>query len=507
MMKINKITILLAFLALVLASCRKDHYDVSNVHGVNAEGEMLLPIGSDSFTMMDMMKRFKIDSIISCADDGSLSFDYFYEDYGVINGGELLRFKDLEYDAHFEMANPYIGNLPDFDDTVVSLRHTIEFEAEHVKVFEAKMKSGQLDFDVASNLGILQHVVLSTPDIKDASGNDFVMEFYPQSDSFGFNLAGLHYLTDSPNTLTINCEIRCAYVHTIASELFVDLKIEGTDLAFSEMKGFVESYDSRNSIDTTFSLFPGNLSGMLEVDDVTLRLSERNTFGLGARLVVDTAMVMSDGIEPYSVIEPLPLVVELPEQLEFTEVYSRKVDGRITPTGGRAVASSVFTVNPTGEEEMVTIADTCNLDVRVDVSLPFSFNTSEVQYLDTVDLDLSELRLPEFVKTLTLELTFVSTLPLNLEGQFFMYDSENEIVTDTLIGEGKLIEASFDGYPKSTTISIDVTEERIEKVLHSDRIIMQYALDTDARNVKITADQKLGVFVKAKASYDGVVEF
>ena len=504
-MKNSKVlTILVLLLAFV--SCHKEHYDVTHVHGINAEGEVLLPIASKSFTMMDMMERFQVDSIISCSDDGSLSFDYFYESYGVVSGEKLLRFNDLKYEGHYEIENPYVETLPTFEDTVLSFQHTLVFETEHISVLEAKMKSGHLDFSVASNVGMLRRVKLSSSDIKDASGNDFVMDLYLQSDHFGFDLAGLHYKTETANSLKINFEVQCTYVQNLDPVLFVDFTIEGRDLAFSEMRGFVEPYDSRNRIDTTFNLFPDNLSGMLEVNDVKLRLSERNTFSLDARLTVDTAMVMGEGITPYSILEPLPLVVELPSQQTFSEVYNHILSGKINPSGGGVVASSLFRVNTSDITEMVSISDTCNLDVRVDVSLPFSFNITEVQYIDTVNLDLAELELPDFIEKLTLELTFTSTMPVNLRGRFYMYDSELGIITDTLVGDGKMIEASFDGQPTHTTVSIDITEERVEKVLRSDRIIMLYELDTDARNVKLNADQKLTLFVKVKAKYEGDVE-
>ena len=45
MSRLVKITLLLCTLCL-LASCRKDHYNLGNVHGVNVNGELLLPLAS-----------------------------------------------------------------------------------------------------------------------------------------------------------------------------------------------------------------------------------------------------------------------------------------------------------------------------------------------------------------------------------------------------------------------------------------------------------------------------
>ena len=506
-MKINRIILFFCLFASLFASCKKNHYEVTNVHGINVEGELLLPIGSKTFTMMDMMERFHVDSIVTCADDGSFSFNYFYESLGVLSGDEILRFKDLLYEEHYSIDNPYVETLPPIQDTVLNFQRTLEFQADHIEVLEAKMKSGNLDFTISSNVGMLQRVRLSTPNIKDAEGNDFVLDFYPQSDHFSFDLNGLHYHAETTNSLTLNCELCCAYVPTIEPQLYVDIKIEGSNLAFSEMTGYLEPYESRNRIDTTFVLFPHNLSGVLGVRDVLVRVSERNTFGVDARLIVDTALIMAEGIEPYSVFDPMPLVMDLPAQNDFGEAFRQTLSGKITPKGGNAMASSLFIVNTSNMDDLITVYDASTLDVRVDVMLPFSFVVNDVQYLDTINLDLAEIEMLDLIEQLTLELVINSTIPVDLIGRFYMYDSERDIITDTLVGDGKLIGASFDGLPTNTTFSLDITQERIERLLHSDCIIMRYMLDTDAHNVKLNANQRLSLFVRVKAKYDTIVEF
>ena len=505
-MRVNRLFIVLCLSVVLLSSCKKSHYDVSNVHGIDVEGEMLLPIANKSFTMMDMVERFQIDSLITCSESGELSYNYYFEDNDAVDGNKLLRFKDLNLTAHYAFINPYVTEPPTITDTMLRFAETIVFESEHISVFEALMKSGSLEFRMESNVGNLQRVVLRSPNISDGQGNDFVLDAQVQNNTFGFDLTNLHYLSDTANALTFDFELYCYYYPTNDPELYADIKIVGRDVAMRSMRGFVEAYGDRNSIDTLFSLFPDNVEGFLEVEGVSLRLSERNSFPMDARLVVDTALVMGEGVEPFSILEPLPLEVDLPTQKVFSEVFDRTLHGKINAWGGMVYASSDFIVNPSGLNDMFTVYDTCNIDVRVDVDIPFDFKVDEVRYLDTVNMELSEFSLPDIIECLTLDLTFISTMPLNLNGRFFMYNSENEEITDVLLPDSQLIQASFDGQPTTTTVSIDITEERIEKVLGSDRIIMAYELDTDARNVKLNANQKLTLFVKAKVKYDGVVE-
>ena len=505
-MKFNKLFVVFSLLCVLFAACRKEHYDVSHVQGVNAEGEVLLPIASKSLTMMDLMQRFEIDSLIECHADGSMAYGFCYEHLGALRGDELLHFKDLSYEQHFTFENPFLDvQVPSFD-TMLHFDHSVVFEAEHISVLEAVMRSGHFNFGFESNVGILQRAVIRSSDIMDAEGNAFEMDVVVSAGTVSFDLDGMRFLTETPNTLSFSYDLYFHVQPVTEPELYFDVDILGCDLAIREMRGFVEPYESRNTVDTTFHLFPDNISGSLEVEGARLRLSERNTFMLGARLVVDTALVGGEGITPYSIFEPLPVVADLPPQPTFAVVLDQSLNGKVNAFSSNAFASSNFIVNPDGVSEMVTVADTCNIDVRVDVEIPFAFTVDDIRYLDTVNMNLANIEMPDFIEKLTLELTFNSTLPLNLKGRFFMYDTEQEVITDTLTANERLIAASFDGRPVATTVSIDVTQERVQNVMHSNRIIMMYEVDTDARNVALNADQKLDLFVKAKVKYDGMVE-
>ena len=506
LMKICKTVLPVLLAVTLLASCKKDHYDVTNVHGVDAEGELLLPLASGSYTMMEMMERFQIDSLLTFTESGGMSFVYSYDHPGALNGSKLLRFKDWEYEAHYMVENPFPNGLPEPIDTVLNMSQDVVFEADNIHVVSALMKEGHFEFGLSSNLGDLGQVVVTTPNIKDAQGNDFRFVYHQQTGQTGFDLAGLLYQTDEPNTLTLNYEVHVVFDEISVSQVEFDVHILASDLAIREMRGYVDEYSSRNRIDTTFTLFPDNLSCDLEINGAHLRVSERNTFELDACLVVDTAWVMGDGIAPYSIFDPIPVVVDLPSRNTFGEVYDCVLNGQLNAAGGHAYSSSLFKVNAEGMNTLVTVVDTSYIDVHVDVDIPFAFSVDEVRYLDTVNMRLSEIDMPDMIEKLTLELTFNSLIPLNLNGSFFMFDSENEIVTDTLLVDSRLIRASFDGTPSITTLDIDITEDRIENVMRSDRIIMLFMVDTDGRDVAINVNQKLDFSVKTRVKYKGVVE-
>lgn len=505
-MRHYKLMVVAVLTAVLFASCKKDHYDVSNVHGIHAEGGVLLPIGSKSLSMMDMMERFHLDSLITCTDDGSLFYTYTYEGNNVVDGDSLLRFNNLDYNEHIAFPNPFVFNMPSILDTVVSFDMPLQFESDYIGVLEAWMRSGRFDFDISTNIGIMRHVVLRSPDIKDDQGNDLRLEFPLSDGTFSVDIGGLRYETDEANKITLGFDIAMDLAWSDDPELYIDLDIKGRDFCIREMMGYVHTFVSQGSIDTTFHLFPSNLTGTLDIKDARLRISERNLFGIATRLEVDTAVVYADGIPPYSLLDPLPLYVTIPTQMQFGEVFNRPISGTIEAHGGKAHATYQFVINPFGVTDIVSVADTCAIDVQVGVDIPFAFKVTDVQYLDTVELAMNEIEMPDMIKKLTLDLSLTSTLPLNLDGWFYLYDSQADMITDILNPDGQLIVASYDGQPTSTMVSIEITEDRLENLFRADRIITRLALDTDARDVKLNANQRLGLSIKAKVEYDGNVE-
>ena len=505
-MRTSKILLTTLFLVLLVVSCKKDHYDVGNVHGVNAEGEMVLPIGSGSFTVTELMQQFNIDSMITCSENGVLAYGIHFEDLGVVNGENLLRFNDLEYHERFSVENLIPIVLPQAIDTMFHFEQTIVFESDNIHVMEAEMKSGHFDFDVNTNVGLLRRLVIHSSDITDDGGHALELDFDLNSNDIQFDLDGLHYETDTANTLRLGYDVYVRLQSIPNQELFFEVDVKGSELAIREMSGFVDPYESRNVLDTTMNLFPGNASGSLQVQGARMRLFERNTFDLEARLDVDTAWLIADDDAPYPVFGPQPVSVDIPSQTSFGQVFERSLSGKISANETGLYTTSSFIVNPSGMSDMVFVSDTCVIDVMIDAEIPFAFTVNDVRFVDTTDLNL-KIDAPEQIEKLTLELTFISTIPLGLNAQFFAYDSETGQITEALVAEDRLINASYDGRPVTTDVTLEITGEKVEHVNHSNRLISIYEIDTDAHDVCLKDQQQLSLFVKARVKYKGTVEF
>lgn len=504
-MNYKRLLISLFLCLLFFSACNKNHYNLDNVNGAQVEGEMLLPLASASITIMDMMERFDVNDQISFDELGNLSFNYQFVMEDVLDASQALYYQGDTFDYHFEFANPIPYVLPFAIDTVVKFDQPVVLDSEHIRFNSASLKSGMISFGVTSNAALAQHVVVTCPQIKMANGQDLYFDYYPAQGNV-LDLSGYSFETSDQNSLVFNYEIYCSMQGTTDPEISFDFHLMFADLAFSEISGWIDSYSVSSEIDTSFTLFPDYLFGSMTITGADLKLSMRNGFGMPSRLIIDTALLSGPGVAPHPIFNQMPQTIDIPTSPTYVEVLDASVTGELSAQGGHFKSVSTYILNPNGMEELVTVSDTSTLDVKMDIHLPLAFKLDNVTYSDTIDMAVSSIEIPELIKKLTLELTFVSTIPLNLGGTFLMYDSETGTILDVLVDDPTMIQSTFDGQACTSTVAIELDETKLDNFMHCDALIMNFAVDTDAHDVVLNANQSMQIYVKSKVEYDGNVE-
>ena len=503
-MKYKRLWFFMAASVLCFSACNK--FDLKNVQGVHTEGEVLLPIAHGKYTIVDLMQRFEMDSLIDYDQSGNMSYNLLFEQMGLLKGSKLLKFKDLEINEHFEVPNPQPGVILPFPiDTVFHYTQTVQLESEHGSMRSASMKSGRFDFVLSSNFPDIRQIVISSTNIKDEEGNIFSFEYQPEIGQSSVDLSGMRFESTMENTLSFDYAVRVKMQELPMEDFVFDINLTGRQLALKDMSGYVNTYSIRNSLDTVFSVFPDNMSGMLELENILVTLSERNTFGLEAQFIIDSALIWGNGIEPFQLISPLPLVVTAVPSPIFIQIFQQYLNGTLNAHAGNAHVSSDLILNPNGLHQLVEVCDTSSVDMRILANVPFQFNIDEIHYIDTVNMRLSQIQSPEWIEKLTLELTFVSTIPFKLSGKFMMYDSEHGVVTYNLLDDATLIAPSYDGQPTTTQVTVEITDEAIiqNHIFDSDRIILDFVLDTESHDVVLNSNQFLEFSLKTRVGYNG----
>lgn len=507
MRKVIGFAVVLSLIVLSFVSCRKEHYELDNVNGVALNAEVLVPIAKASYSVEDIIRKLNMDSVLTFHEDGGISFRYSYENDSVFKGEDLLFFKDWDYEDQIALPNPIQIVLPEPVDTVMSFSDTILLESDYIEVHTAYIRSGQIMFDLDTNLPGLNGITILTQNIKDASGQPLELHWTPGQEAASVDLSGLLYESDVVNAIRLDYDLSFELYDLTIPEINIDFAIQIRDFTIREMRGRIKEYSTRNSIDTTFSLFPDNIMGAATVLNAKMRLYERNAFNMTASLVVDTARISGEGITPHDIFESLPIETYVIPSDQFVETSELYINGSVNTNYSSVYVSSLFTLNPDANPETITVYDTDHLDVQVDVDVPFDFNIEQVVYSDTVNLELSEIDMPDLIEQMILGFVFQTDLPLNLGFTAYMYDSEHERITDTLVADEALIRGAFDGQMQTTETEVTITRERVQNIMSSDKIILCFDVDTGSLDIALKLQQCLKVALRADVKYDGVMEF
>ena len=501
----KKLFLVFACAVLLLTSCSKN-YDFSSLDGAEMDGEIMLSLASASYTLPDLLKQFNVDTLFSFDEGGGMHFLFDYELENVVDGKDILCFKDMNVGKEFSIPNPFPVVLPEPIDTTLVFTQTVTLSSEHISVLMAEIRSGRFDFEISSNIPGINQLVISIPEIKDAYGNDLYLDYNLWSGQNSLNLAGLHYETDEKNTIHLVYEVSIRGQDFSMPELTFESSLNVTDFHVREMSGWVENYNSNSVLDTTFKLFSNKILGTAEAKAIKVRLSERNGFQLDARIRIDTALVWGESVCPYNVFSEMPVVFDIPSSTDYKEVFCEMVHGKLNMTSNNIYASGAFALNPNGMTDIVTVSDTSTIDVKVDVDIPCSFNVDYVICADTVEMNFDNVSLPEILDEISLDFDFLTDLPFNMRVSAYMFDSVHYVVLDTLVINQEL-KGSFDGSHVETEFIVKAEDESVDRILKSSHIILTFTLDTASQDAMLNERQNLYFNVKAAVKYNGNVEF
>lgn len=503
----NKQLLFTILFVAVLCSCSKNHYDTSQINGVQVEGECQIPVLSASYTLGDLIKSVGFDSVVSFEEGGNLNFLYSFKQDDVLKGSDFMKFNGFEFNAHFSIDDLLGYKVNESVDTLLKLDYFVELESDNLIMKNGKVGSGSITFDLGTQGIQVNSLVLRSDDIVNENGTPLEISTTDMSHPVVINLAGMRFDAENSNVLSFSNEIQVTIGNGVFSGIALDVQLSSTDISIQEMNGWVEKFEVGSCLDTAFSLFNESFYGVLDLKGADVMLTGRNGFGLDARLRVDTAWLVSEEFGYSSIFYPLPLEAVLPVSTsEYVEVFHRKLDMHVDSHSTGLLVSSDVVFNPNEYTGMVYLNDTSTIDLGLDINVPMSFSVDEFKYIDTIEMNIVGVDMPDLIKELVLEITLSSTLPLNCGCELFLYDSEQCTITELMVDDNLLVMAPSDGQPVMTFVNVSVDDEKIQDFLNADGLILKLRLDTDDHSVELKADQKLDMFLKTRVRYDGVVE-
>lgn len=498
-------TIFLGFalvLALLLTPSCKDRFNYDHLETLEASGQWKLPIGSVHTTLGEVLTQLSDNELISSDEDGNLQIVVDLKMDNVIKGSDIMAIPNLTYKKNFKVNNPYPYQLAQPVDTFTVFDQMATLDTSLVSF---QLRSGALTFQLQSNVGNFQRIVLRSDGLRFPDGSPWEVTVDP-SGLDTLNLAGVYMELGEAGKIRFTYEVYYQLYNLLDPKLSFETQLGFANFVVRQISGYFDTYDAPFAYDTTFNASLDKITGRLKLVDANLKIETRNTFDLNASLEVDDARLYGGGAPPSLLFHEYPMILQVKPSLDFTsamdEGLNLEYDTRFDAV--RLVGKMVF--NPDGHDDLISMYDTSALGIAVNARIPFKFNIPGVHYLDTLDVKLSEVETPEIVKEVILGLAINSELPFNIQLQMLTFDSETGQVTDSLLTNTSFIAGAFDGHPVKTVSDISVTHERLKSLFEADKLILRFGLDTGENDVMLNLDNGLEVVLKADLIYGGEME-
>lgn len=505
----------LAMMGMLLFSCNEDRFDLDNLESIQSSGQWKIPVGSARITLGEVFDQLGENNLIAHDEVGNLQLHYEYIDEEILKGAGFLNLGAQVFDFQIQFENEHHGEIiTDPIRDTLCFSQEVKIAMDSVGLKSAIIKSGEMIMRMGSNIGEVSDIVFSSSGILMPNGDTLACYFNKLNDNrvdisgatFRMNTDPATGLSDS--TLTFNYVVHYLVNGSDEPEFNLSTQIGFADIVIQEITGYINSYVYDFSYDTAFSLSLPNVVGEMELVGVELQVEEKNTFGFDALFQVDVAEFYGEGVDPAPVFPTYPYCLEVLSTPEYTNVMPEEpLNLRYSTDFNGVRINSKMIINPGGGNRLITINDDSSLGVKVDAVIPFQFNIPAVSYLDTIDINLSDINTPDLVQEIILGIIFKSEMPFNFDAQFYTVDASTGLVSDSLFASPLRINGSFDGTPVNTDAEVSITQDRVNSLMAANQLIMRLGVNTQNQNVYLNLDNAMEVILKADVIYDGEIEF
>ena len=496
---------LICFIAYSFVSCDKDNFNFENLNSVDVTGEWGIPLVKAQYSVEEILNQMNNEEYISQAADGSLLFTYKIEKNEIIKASDFLSFDDIAINETFHFNNPSVPGL------TVSLPFSqeLKFSNEQVTVQNAEIKSGLMTIDIENNIDQEYSIEITCSNIHNSLGQDFhilVTSLNTNSYHQTFDISDYSVAPEDSNGLILSGEIYFVTSSVSPVETYsVNSGVSISDFSVKSVYGKLAEYSININESVDFNLFSENYGGDLTIYNPTLKLYTKNSFIVNGSCQVDTAEFSGSG-ETSSLLATTPVIINIPiSPLSYHEDEIEGIsDIHINSTYDKFKFKGKATINPRGfDAGTIYIDENSTISLKLVVEIPFEFKVSEAFFRDTVDFAMDSIQNIDFIENATIRLAFTNTLPINLFAQVYFYDSVNNHIADSLLAREQLLYGSFTGNPvTSNPIYVDISKEKFEKILTTDKIILRFKVNTGNNQVVFNASQYVKAIIGLKIKYN-----
>ena len=403
----------------------------------------------------------------------------------------------LNVEKYTKFSNSVINSFLDLSQQD-TLHLFINAYTDDVELRKATLKTGYIRFDFSQLKGNPSddyEILITSTTL-----------FNENNTPFATKLTKNHLIENAP----------CANLKVITSDNKIDFlvkfipisgnstlfypKIESHDITVknAEIKLLKEQRESFSS-STEFHIFPRINTLEATVYYPKLSLDITNTFGMYSELLF-TAINLTGkhGIDPILRQDHKPIkleafftgsldisdqiLAELPLNVRYDSLHFEYVS--IVPAG---------TYN---------VTDNSVVMLGMTAVVPFDIKIEKSVYYDTLNFNIPKLSDLTFFDTISLRTAFSNSLPLEVDAQFWFYNSKTQKVIDSLFSKAVKIKGSYNNIMVSSEPQyLHITNDKLKALQQIDKIIFKVQFNTNGQHIPIRESNmlhaKMGARIKS----------
>lgn len=526
---------LVLFVVFTASSCKKN-----NVRKIEVNNSFALSLLQDEVSVGEL---FEIMDSTSAAwfmvlPDNTVSAIFYDTIRDVVNGAKLLDVvEDIQIKNSCDVDVPAVDipaeveqiwiNNPSYVfeyqtqvnvDTVFAVNFTVEQFELNSLVMESGNMAFHLNATPEQSFPVqVQSAIMQTNEILYYSGDGYEVSLTNPGD-VNQDLAGMVIEPENrmivfSGTLNISVSIDKAAYDAMGGQIGgkVHIDVEGSlanILIYSingVMSEITQSYS--DTVDVKFGI--KGLNGDLNLYRPDLKLSYVNTFGIGANVGVDSIGFFVDdefGTDYTSLLKE-SFDVDLNANVTTFEPMTGSLSSHIVDyinMNERYDGMMLNGIINIGGTDAENVNRDSHIDLAAEAVVPLKFKIDELKYTDTIEFHIDGGNVQKFLDGMEFKFRVYNGLPLEVTMQLYVL-REDEVIDSLLMPGSNVIRPSYDGQYEFCEIITSIDgDERIEKILSADHLLLNISVSTENNVVSIKADNCVRLEIGLKTKTNGI---
>ena len=486
-------------LLFMVSGCKKEKFDFSRLNQISANGEWGISILNDTYTIEDILAQLEDNDYLFQDANGQLFLNYIFDEREIVTDSMILSFSNASSSYRWrEVVSGIAGSIMSKDTTFL-----FKIPDDNIVVRKGTVMYGYLNLGISGNTGT---VIISSQSLKDASGKNFVRNisgnYQERVDLSGYKLS---FSYENANKIVLDVHITYQGTGTM-KEYSMNMNVSSHNLRLREATGKIKSFTGRykDRLNIGETLNRNHYGGSLTLYNPKVTLHVKNGFHQLRGFVFIDSLHFTGKNKPSDILTAYPSQIQILEGMDaeqnvegLSSVYYSSDFNRLRFTGR-------IIVNPQGlDAGEKDIRENSSLDITANIAIPFELKSDYLYYQDTVDFNIGDsINISQRLQNIAFRYVIGNGLPFNVNTQIYFYNSKQKTLVDSLFHPSLPLFGAFQGKMTETAAILEIEQNRIDKVLNANKIILCFKINTEGRKVFVDAKQGLKVLLSAKVKGD-----